>query len=112
MPILSRLTLLAACAFAAHGAVASCMPRTDEELKSMSNADVRAAYCEARMQSAIRTSPPPATSPLPHLPGVGQSNPLGGAPAGNACLTATAQLVRVMEARKIDVERARKQCDK
>lgn len=106
----SRLAFLAAGAFAAHSAIASCTPRTDDELKAMSDADLKTAYCQARAQSAVRAAPPAPS--LPSLPGSPQSRTPTAAPAGNACLTATAQLVRVMEARKIDVEQARKQCDK
>jgi len=49
---------------------------------------------------------------LPSLPGSPNTRPRVAAPAGNACLTATAQLVRVMETRKIDIDQARASCGK
>ncbi|OVZ59158.1 hypothetical protein CDO44_13410 [Pigmentiphaga sp. NML080357] len=105
-----RLALLAAGALAAHNAMASCMPRTDDELKAMSDADLKGAYCEARAQSAERAAP--AAPSLPSLPGGPNAGPRTAAPAANACLTATLQLVRVMETRKIDVDQARANCAK
>jgi len=110
MTTLPKLALIAAGLFAAHNAVAACAPRDDNELKAMSDGDLKAAYCDARAQSVIQV-PTPMPS-LPSLPGSPNARPRVAAPAGNACLTATAQLVRVMETRKIDIDQARASCGK
>lgn len=110
MTTLSKLALIAAGLFAAHNAVAACAPRADNELKAMSDDDLKAAYCDARAQSVIQ-APTPMPS-QPSLPGLPNARPPVAAPAGNACLTATAQLVRVMEARRIDIDKARESCGK
>jgi len=103
-----RLAFLAACLLAAQDAAAACAPRTDQELKAMSADDLKAAYCDARAQSVLQAPASPAA--LPSLPGPQNAQPRMAAPAGNACLTVTSQLVRVMEARKIDVDKARASC--
>ncbi|MPS28794.1 hypothetical protein [Pigmentiphaga sp.] len=110
MTLLPRLALIAAGLFAAHNAIAACAPRSNDELKAMSNDDLKADYCDARAQSVIQApAPAPLLAPLPGSP---SAPPPVAAPAGNACLTATAQLVRVMEARKIDVDKVRESCGK
>ena len=110
MTPISRLALIAVGLLAAHNALAACAPRGDDELKAMSNDDLKAAYCDARAQSVIQV-PTPMPS-LPSLPGSPNTRPRVAAPAGNTCLTATAQLVRVMETRKIDIDQARASCGK
>lgn len=107
MTTLAKLALIAAGLLAAHTAVAACAPREDNELKTMSNDDLKAAYCDARAQSVLQVP-----TPMPSLPGSPNARPRAVAPAGNACLTATAQLVRVMETRKIDIDKARASCGK
>ncbi|AZG07948.1 hypothetical protein EGT29_08695 [Pigmentiphaga sp. H8] len=110
MTPIPTLALIAAGLLTAHNALAACAPRADDELKAMSNDDLKAAYCDARAQSVIQ-APTPMPS-LPSLPGSPNARPRAAAPTGNACLTATAQLVRVMETRKIDIDKARESCGK
>lgn len=110
MTPISKLALIAVGLLGAHNALAACAPRGDDELKAMSNDDLKAAYCETRAESVVQV-PAPMPS-LPSLPGAPNTRPRTAAPAGNACLTATAQLVRVMESRGIDIDKARDSCAK
>ena len=81
----------------------SCVPRTDEQLNAMTDAELKATYCAARAEGAVNSG-------METVPRTDERGMPIVTPAPNPCLTEAFQLVRTMEKRKIDVDKMLEEC--